>query len=300
MTRRMRASPEEIKQRLRGPVTSIPTPFAADESIDWDGVAGIIELALRADFHTILLTAGDSQFQYLKEDEIAGLTRFVIERVAGRALTVAATGEWVTRQSVAFAEYCRDLGADLLMSLPPAQITTGIGLAAHYKRLAAVMPVMLVGYPAHEVLDRLLDEPAICCFKEDGTEAYAVQLLQKYGRRWRIMTGGALWRHLLEWPFGAEAFMDWFTSIAPAVTSQYWRAIQSGDLAEARRITIEIEKPVFDLAARQDTRFGVHMLWRAMLEIKGVAKRYLRLPHPSASPAQVDEARALMTQLGIL
>jgi len=58
----------------------------------------------------------------MSEQEIAALTRFVVERTAGRALVVAATGPWATRQSVAFAEECRTLGADVVMSLPPAQI----------------------------------------------------------------------------------------------------------------------------------------------------------------------------------
>jgi len=40
--------PAEIQTRLEGPVASVPTSFAADGTIDWDGVANIIEIALRA------------------------------------------------------------------------------------------------------------------------------------------------------------------------------------------------------------------------------------------------------------
>ncbi len=299
MKKRARATPSEIRTRLTGRVTSIPTPFTADGNIQRDGVAGIIETGLDGGSSVVLLTAGDSQYSFMTGEEIAALTRFVIERIAGRALFVAATGPWATRRSVAFAEMCRDMGADVLMSLPAAQITTGSGLVAHYKALAAVMPVMLVGNPSFQVLEQLLDEPAICCFKEDGTEAYAVELLQRYGRHWTVMTGGGLHRHLIEWPFGACVFMDWSTAFAPNIGEEYWQSLQHGDTAAAARITEEIERPLFDLAAALDPAHGWQMLWHAALEIVGIAPRYLRLPQPSATDEQMERVRDLLKHLKI-
>ncbi len=77
-----RLTPDDIRARLLGPVASIPTPFSADGEIHWDGVANIIETALAGGSTVILLTAGDSQYFFLTQVEIARLTRFVIARVA--------------------------------------------------------------------------------------------------------------------------------------------------------------------------------------------------------------------------
>ncbi|MHB9134353.1 MAG: dihydrodipicolinate synthase family protein [Armatimonadota bacterium] len=290
-------TPEEIRTRLQGPVASIPTPFDADGEIDRDGVANIIDTAIAGGSGVILLTVGDSQYYFLTDAEIAALTRFTVEHTAGRALLVAATGDWATRQAVPFAEYCRELGADVLMSLPPAQMTSGSGLVDHYRALAAVMPVMIVGAPDLSVVERLTDEPAICCFKEDGTEAYALTLLQKYGRQWKIMTGGGLYRHLFQWPFGAQAFMDWTTSCVPQIGFRYWQALQHRNLAEAARITREIEAPLFELT----TTLGVdwQALWRAMLELNGVAKRYLRSPMVTMDEETLEKAHPLLRQFGV-
>ncbi len=79
-----------------------------------------------------------------------------------------------------FAEYCRAAGADLLMVLPSDQ-TQPQGKIAHYHKTAAVMPVMLVGYPDYEILDALLDVPNICTFKEDGSLEYARAVTHRYG-----------------------------------------------------------------------------------------------------------------------
>lgn len=291
-----RLTPDDIRARLLGPVASIPTPFTANGDIHFNGVANIIDTAIAGGSEVILLTVGDSQFFFLTEAEIAELTRFTIEYTAGRALTVAATGAWATRQALAFAEYCRELGADVVMSLAPAMMTAGPGLVEHYRQLAAVMPVMVVGAPDPSVVEQLVNEPNICCFKEDGSEDYAIKLLQHHGRRWRIMTGGGLYRHLLEWPFGARAFMDWSTSFLPQIGCQYWDALQRGAVNEADRITREIELPMFELCAQ-----GIEWqaLWRAMLELNGVAQRYLRAPQPTLDDAAIARIQPKLRELGL-
>ena len=307
MAKRDHRTPAEIRELMEGPVMSIPTPFRADGAIDWDGIANIIEVGIGGGTQVTLLTAGDSQYLFLSEAEIAELTRFVIQRAAGRTLTVAATGQWCTQQAVEFARFCREAGVDVLMNLPPAHAGDSDGLAANYRAIAAVMPVMLVGFPAHAILDRLLDEPAICCFKEDGPDAYAIQALQKYGERFKFMTGGMLGRHLAQWPFGCRSFMDWSTSFAPQVGAGYWQALQANDVSAAAQVVREVETPLFTRSGHP--RFseagpgftgGWQALWRAALELNGVASRYLRLPQSSGSDEDLERLRPELERLGLL
>ncbi len=300
MNGRERKSPDDIRRLLEGPVSSIPTPFKENGDIDWGGVGNIIEVAIGGGSGVILLTAGDSQLFFLTEAEIAQLTRFTIDRTAGRALTVAATGLWSTRQAEAFARQCVEWGADLLMSTTEILGADPAGLAAHYAALSRIIPVMLVGFPAHQVLDMLDDKPGICCLKEDGPEAYAVQTLQKYSPRLKVMTGGWLWRHLLEWPFGCTAFMDWSTSFAPHVGASYWKALRRGDTAEAARVTVAVEKPMKDLTAAPGLEKGWQTVWRAALELNGVASRYLRPPQLSVTDEDLERIRSTMEQVGLL
>ncbi len=182
------------------------------------------------------------------------------------------------------------------MSLPPAQMTTGPGLVAHYRQLAAVMPVMLVGEPEMGVVDQLTREANICCFKEDGSEAYARALLQRHGRRWRVMTGGGLARHLGQWPYGARAFMDWTTSCAPRIGQAYWEALERGDPREAARVTRHVEAPLFALCAEG---LEWQALWRAMLECNGIASRHLRGPMTTLDDAEMERVRPLLREVGV-
>src|SRR5215469_11542907 len=81
-----RLSPEEVKARLRGPILSIPTPFTADFGVDYQGVRNMIHLGLAHGVQVYELTAGNSRYDVLSDDEIKQLTRVVVETVNGRGI----------------------------------------------------------------------------------------------------------------------------------------------------------------------------------------------------------------------
>ena len=67
----------------------------------------------------VVLTWGDSLYSILTEDDIAQITKVVVQHVNHRAFVVAADDSWWTGKLVEFAKYCADLGADMLMVKPP-------------------------------------------------------------------------------------------------------------------------------------------------------------------------------------
>ena len=294
--RMAQTQPQTIKDRLDGPVNSIPTPFLANGDIDIDGVRNIIDVGIAGGSEVSLLTYGDSQFDHLSDEEVAELTRCLIDQVKGRALTVAATRRWSNAKAVEFAHFCKDLGVDVLMVLPSDHARPG-GKVEHYRAVARVMPVMLVGWPPHEILDAIVDMDNICCFKEDGALDYAPDTMQKYGDAWKFMTGGGLWRNFTQWPW-RPAFFCYFSSFAPHVARDYWDAVQRSDVEKASSIIRQIEKPFEALASNVDG--GFQALWRATLELNGVASRFLRPPMVTATEEEVDRIRGSIEELGLI
>jgi len=294
----MSRTPDQVIEMLEGPVNSIPTTFLRDGRLDWRGIAGVIETGIAGGSGVSLLTFGDSQLESLSDDETAELTKFLVEQVRGRALTVAATRRWWTGKAVEFARFCKDAGADALMVLPPQQAAVPEGLIAHYRAVAEVMPLMLVGAPRYEVLDGLLDAPSICCFKEDGTEAYAIQTMQRYAGRWKFMTGGTLWRHCTQRPYGCRAFFCCYSSFCPRVAKRYWDAVRAGDEATVSDVLNRVDIPFFALDA--EFAGGIQAVWRAALELKGIASRWLRPPMVSVSDADMDRLKGRLRGLGLV
>ena len=292
-------SVEEIRSLFTGPVNSLPTMFTKGGDVDEQGMRNVIEAGVDSGCQVTMLTGGDSQFQYLSDEEIADLTRLVVEQVGGRTVTIAANKPWPLVRNLEFAQFARDTGADLLMvNFGEPTATQPPDLADCFVQIAAVIPVMLVGFPDHGVLDQLCDEPRICCFKEDGSEAYAAQTIKKYGDRWKMMTGGQLWRHFTQWPFGCRAFLSHWAGINPAIVEQYWVAMINGDLDTACRVIIEKDVPLFDLALKYKAQW--QGIWRGALELNGVAQRYLRPPAHSLSDDELAQLKEQLTELGIL
>ncbi len=290
------AKPQAIRDLLNGPVNSIPTPFFIDGQIDWQGVRNIIEVGISGGSSVSLLTYGDSQYDHLSDDEVTELTRCLVDQVRGRALTVAATRRWPNDKAVDFARLCREVDIDVLMVLPSDHATPK-GKIEHYRAVAEIMPVMLVGWPPYEILDAVVDVPNVCCFKEDGAIDYAPDTMQKYGHIWKFMTGGGLWRNFTQWPWN-PAFFCYFSSFAPHVAERYWGAYQRLDVVEAARIIREIERPFAALASKTDG--GFQALWRATLELNQISSRYLRSPMVSATDSEVEQLRDLIDQLGLI
>lgn len=288
--------PAEVKELLEGPVNSIPTSFLPNGDVDWKGVRNIIETGISGGSNVSLLTRGDSRFEYLSDDEIAQLTRILVDQVKGRALTVAATDTWWTGQAVQFARFCKDIGVDVLMVSPPAGTTDG--LIAHYRAVAEVMPIMLVGHVSYDVIDGLLDMPNACCFKEDYTEEWAFESEDRYGKHFKFMTGGGLARHWRQWPHGVTAFMSWPSSFAPHVARRYWRAVQAGHKRIVEKVLEEVEAPFFKAA--MEFPAGFHAFWRAALELNGVASRWLRPPQETATEEQLEQIKNQLDEWGLL
>ena len=75
----------------------------------------VIEVGSKA----LILTHGNSLYSLLTDQEIGEITRVVAEHNAGRAMIVAADNIWWTGKEIEFARYAREVGADMLMVLPP-------------------------------------------------------------------------------------------------------------------------------------------------------------------------------------
>ena len=75
--------------KIDGIVPIIPTPFTADERIDWESQQDLIDFAAAIDVCAVCLPAYASEFYKLSEDERQGLVAAAVSRAAGRVPVVA-------------------------------------------------------------------------------------------------------------------------------------------------------------------------------------------------------------------
>jgi 4-hydroxy-tetrahydrodipicolinate synthase len=290
---------DKIKQALSGPIASVRTPFNEDGSIDYVSLRRMIDFDIQAGSKAMLVTYGDSLFSLLSEQEIADMTKAVVEHTAGRAVVVACTGMWATGQSVEFAKLCRSIGADILMVIASnwyPGCCTPESTVKHHKAIAAEIPVMAnsaglnkdgpaAGLSAARSIMETVDN--VIAMKLDVTGEFDRTLTGMVKDRWAVFAGGQKSFHMDVLPYGCHGYLATFITFKPEVTQVYWRAIQANDIPAAVRIIEKIDRPFFEhiLPSRGGFDAAIH----GVMELSGLAKRWRRKPFYSLNNDEMDE-----------
>ena len=223
-------------------------------------------------------------------------------------LTVAADGGWWSGKTVEFARYCREVGADVLMVKPPiwgGSVTVDT-LVAHYKEVAAEIPVMLVtniwaADPAQglKTIQVLLDGvDGIVAIKDDILGQFVRQMTAMVSDEWAVFAGGQKQNHLDIVHYGAVGYMSTFVTFHPPVTRLYWDAIERSDWTAAAKIITEHDQPLFEYIGGLQGGFDAGM--HGLLELTGTAGRWRRKPFYSLNDEEMDGLKAFCQSHGWL
>ncbi len=298
-----------ISESLTGPVASVRTPFLRDGSIDFDGLRRQIDFDITAGSRTLMLTAGDSHYFVLSDREIAEITRATVEHVNRRAMVIAADRHFNTHQAVSFAKYCTQIGADVLMVMPPdwGGSCTPETLAAHYSTIAKHIPVMIVTnvfIPRGEAfgmrtLEKTLASNAnVVAVKDDMCGAFARKMALKVHGEWAVISGGQKQNHLNTYPYGCDGYLSSFISFRPEISRRYWSAIESNSIPDAVAVIRDYDFPFFNLVSGIKGGFdaGIH----GTLELFGICSRWRRSPYHTLSDVEMEQLKDALENIGIL
>jgi 4-hydroxy-tetrahydrodipicolinate synthase len=289
---RVRMTPAEFRERLRGPIVSIPTPFTANFRLDAGGLRRMIQMGLENNIKIFELTAGDSQYSYLAYDEIKELASLVTETVAAHGMSIIGTGPWWTERAIDFARYAESVGATALQVLKPTGANED-SLVEHYRSIAAAtrLPIVLHGDFSLPLLGRLAETESIVALKEDVSLSYYIDGIIRFGKRINCFSGGGLDWFMVGQPYGATAYFDSFATFAPEIAVRFLRAVQRGDYATETELIEKYDHPFIQ-------NFSAPF-WHATLEYFGVALRYLRAPQHSYTDAEMAQLKQFYDKLGV-
>ena len=138
---------------LTGILPVAPTPFHPDGRVDEDGMRRVLDCMIDQGSDAICILANYSEQFVLSDEERATLMRVSLEHVAGRVPVIVTISHFYTGIVVERAKAAEDLGAAMVMMMPPYH---GTGLRADdagvYEHFAAVseaikIPIMVQDAP---------------------------------------------------------------------------------------------------------------------------------------------------------
>lgn len=275
------------------------TQFAEDLSVDYDATAGVQDALIRDGVDGLILLGTCGENNSLEPEEKRAILDRARTAVAGRVPVISGVSELTTKRAVAFARDAEALGVDGLMLLPAmVYVPTEEELYTHFKNVADAtsLPIMLYNNPpayrvsiSTRVLARLADIPNIVAVKESAPDPRRfTDLINEFGDRFVLMAGlddVALEGMIL----GAHGWVSGLTSAFPQESVALVKALQQGDIAEARRI-YRWFMPLLHLDAEHDLVQSIKLAEQIM----GRGSERVRLPRLPLSGARREQVTAMV------
>ncbi len=141
----------KVEWDLRGLIIPLITPFKDDLSIDFAGLAELVDYyieEIKVDGLVPCGTTGESAT--LSHQEHVDAIRTVVKKTAGRVPVIASTGSNSTREAIELTTLAAEIGADATLQVCPYYNTpTQEGLFKHFAAVARAsrLPVILYNIP---------------------------------------------------------------------------------------------------------------------------------------------------------
>ena len=129
-----------------------PTPFLDDGGLDLDGMKRVLDCLIDQGADGICILANFSEQFLISDTEREVLTQLSLEHVAGRVPVIVTISHFATQIAVERARLAKDLGADVVMMMPPYHGALLKGTAQQtFEQFAAVgevgIPIMVQDAP---------------------------------------------------------------------------------------------------------------------------------------------------------
>ena len=275
-------------------ITAMVTPFAADGSIDWDGVARLAHHLADHGHDAIAVNGTTGEAPTTKSSEKLEIIKVVKSAVGSRVKVLSGAGDNETSYTVEQAKRSADAGADgLLIVAPYYNKPPQAGIEAHLKAVAAAtdLPIMMYDIPGRtgveiesDTIMRLFEVPSIVALKDaKGNLAATSDVIARSGIP--VYSGD----DILNLPFlsiGAVGFVSVCGHTVGNELKAMLNAWFAGDTARA----LEIHQKLIPVFKGTFKTQGA-ILTKAAMNLMGLPGGTTRLPLVDATPAQIATLR---------
>ena len=304
----------DLRNKIKGPVFSIVTPFNKDQSIDFESLKKYIELISEAGGHIFYVMAYNSRYSELSWDEIKKLNKFVVETVKSlnesNIVIVADPLHCSTEVSAEFCNHSESIGADMISLIFREKFYSEEQVFLHYKKCADStnigiliheMPFIsgkggkTVNWPI-TLLDKIADIPNVIAIKEDAKDdEYSNEVINCLKSRLAIIISGggkAQWLNFSN--KGCQAWLNGIGVFEPKLPIIFYEAYKQNNEKIIKMVLEDVEKPFFREIV---DKYGWHIGIKACLEARNIFPRTERMPMIPINDEEMKFVREIMKNL---
>ena len=141
---------------FKGIATALITPFLDSGGVDFNSMAGLIDLQLESNVAALVICGTTGEAPTLSAREQLSLIEFAVRRVNGLIPIIAGTGSNCTKKAIELSKSAESAGADALLTVTPYyNKASNDGLILHYLSIAdrVSVPIILYNVPSRTGMD---------------------------------------------------------------------------------------------------------------------------------------------------
>ncbi|MGO8911331.1 MAG: dihydrodipicolinate synthase family protein [Bradyrhizobium sp.] len=290
----------ECRARLHGIFNIAITPFHADGSFDYEGLAANIERVIALGYNGVLIGGTYGEFPAMSADERAGLFRRVMDIVGDRVpvmLCSAASDVRVVRDLTSLAG---DLGGLPMVTPPFVSEVTDAQIVSFFQDMAPLSRTGILVYNAPGIgitlsaatLEQLADIPGIAGVKQGDLSPTAIdQIANRLGGKIRLFCASDL-AFLGPMMAGFDGISSTNSCALPELILAAYRAVEAGEGAMARDLH-RLWYP-FRALARE---FGQPQTTKAAMNLRGFKGGSVRLPLRDLRGTSIQDIARVLREL---
>lgn len=244
-------SPSTIRERLKGIVTALVTPFRPNGALDIASLQQLLEAQVEARVNAISVCGSSGEGLALRRDEVERIIALAID-VSGQAprgqrpLIIAGSAASSTAMAAELASIAATFGADAAMVVAPFyQRPTQAGLIAHFTTIADDEQIPIVVYNSpdrtgcnidYASLTVIAEHPFVIGYKEASDDfAQSLRLTAEPPPRLRLLVGRDAFAApllLLGW----DGAVSVGANVAPTLMTSLYSACVAGDIRTVRSL----------------------------------------------------------------
>ena len=291
----------KLRKALTGISGILVTPFDAQDRVAPARLKPIIDRAIKAGVHILVINGNTSEFYGLTTAEAEAMVQAAAEQIAGRVPLIAGVGRSIN-DACALARASRVAGASALMvHQPPDPFVAPRGVVAYVERIAeAIMLYLRNDGIGLDTIDALCRVPGVAGVKWAAPTPLRLAEAMRRAPADIVWVGGLaeVWAPPL-CAVGARGFTSGLINVWPEHSVAIHAALEAGDYPRAMRL---IDVMAGFEAIRAEEQNGTNVTGvKAALQLMGNDCGPTRLP--SAWPLterQQAELHRLMTSWGLI
>jgi 4-hydroxy-tetrahydrodipicolinate synthase len=299
-----------------GVIPAVLLPFNDDLSIDEKSFRSHLrDVAATKGLSAITINAHSTEVASCSFDEQRRVLDIAQDEIGAKLPIV--NGVWAdgSLEAARIAKMAAEGGASALLVFPPAPFTLGQSpemAVAHFKRIADATDLPIIafqyplatgqGYPRDTLLKMIEQVPSLRAIKDWAGNVpqheMHIRLLQSLPRPVNVLTTHSAWL-FSSLVLGCNGLLSGSGSLIADLQAQLFRAVQSNDLAEAKRLNDRIY-PTARVFYAEPWADMHNRMKEALVLLGRLPRAVVRPPLIKLSYAEIERIRTALVEAGLL